>query len=104
VPQNSDLGSILFLIYINDLSTLKISGRFTLFADDAIELWHIPNKSLLNKLVSDDLASIKRWCAANWLSMNMSTTGVMSFGCTLGSVLVGEDVVDGLNKGRFLGL
>jgi len=36
--------------------------------------------------------------------MNMSKTGVMSFGCILGNVLVGEDVVGGLNKGRFLGL
>jgi len=33
------LGPILFLIFINDLFSLDIRGKFTLFTDDATILW-----------------------------------------------------------------
>lgn len=35
VPQASVLGPILFLIYVNDMRRLPLSGKLNLFDDDA---------------------------------------------------------------------
>lgn len=105
VPQGSVLGPILFLIYVNDLSLLKITGHFTLFADDTTILWtskdDIP-AFLLN--IQADFHRIKEWCDANQFCLNMSKTHLVGFNCTVDGILLGNAHMGAVDCSKFLGL
>ena len=64
VPQGSILGTLLFLIYINDLSH-DLTTNVKLFADDAslFAIVHNMNTSTIN--LNNDLNKIKNW-AIQW--------------------------------------
>jgi len=62
VPQGSVLGPILFLIFINDLCSMDIRGKLTLFADDATILWSGTDSTTLKRVIEDDLSLVGKWC------------------------------------------
>lgn len=101
VPQGSVLGPILCLLYTNDLADLDISGKFTLFADDATILWHTDDVNLLNALIIKDLTVIKQWRDANFLTLNASKTNGMSFKCNLGNVSIKTTPLVNLSANKF---
>ena len=60
IPQGSILGSLLFLIYINDLSeNLVLNSK--LFADDTSLFSVIFDKDLSAKNLNDDLNRVNNW-------------------------------------------
>ena len=77
--QGSVLGSLIFLIYINDLhNAIKFSQSFH-FADDTC-LLNIPNTiSKINRSLNKDLKELSFWLNANRIALNVAKTEVILF-------------------------
>lgn len=74
------MGSLLFLIYINDLPLRKNSLAETiLFADDTNVI--ISNRNFIDFSTSANLVSAHmiEWCSANMLVLNLEKMNVMKF-------------------------
>lgn len=78
VPQGSVLGPILFLIYINDLTSIT-SSHFVIFADDTTIIQSHKNIDILCTNVKGTVLETQKWFAANQLSLNRSKTEKMIF-------------------------
>ena len=69
VPQDSVLGPILFLIYINDLPNSSTKLPFYLFADDTNIYFESESLSTLQKVVNKEHRYVKKWLDANKLAL-----------------------------------
>ena len=79
VPQGSILGPLLFLIYINDLSTVSEACLPILFADDTNIFITGRNIDAMCQQLNDDLGKIQEWLCSNKLSLYVLKTHYMIF-------------------------
>ena len=79
VPQGSILGPFIFLLYINDLSTVSVPCFSILFADDTNMF--ITGKDIQDMCdrLNEDLVKIQEWLCYNKLSLNILKTHHMIF-------------------------
>lgn len=77
VPQGSNLGPLLFLLFINDLAN-SISCPKLLFADD-LKLYSTINSSFDCKMLQIQINVVQSWCNMNKLNLNISKCYVVTY-------------------------
>jgi hypothetical protein len=77
VPQESVLGPLLFILYINDLGNALTYAKLNLFADDTLLYIAAENlEEAVNKM-NADLLSLSSWLNLNKLKLNIENTKYM---------------------------
>ena len=79
VPQESILGHILIVLYVNDICNVLNLIKFILFADDTNILCAGYNLLELRDMLNRKLAKLCIWFAVNKLSLNLPKTNYMLF-------------------------
>ena len=77
VPQSSNLGPLLFLLFINDIATI-FNIRVLLFADD-LKLFTVINSAADCIQLQENLDLLQQWCLHNKLNLNISKCKIVSF-------------------------
>ena len=80
VPQGSNLGPLLFLVYINDLPNCLSAASPRMFADDTNISYAANTLSELENVINSELKNLKYWLEANKLSLNIAKTEFMIIG------------------------
>ena len=72
VPQGSILGSLLFILYINDFANISKSLFPIMYADDTNAFMTGRNNNELMVSLNFELSKIKKWLECNKLSLNVA--------------------------------
>ena len=79
VLQGSILGSLLYLIYINDMCDVSKGLDFIIFANDKKIFFSHKNFNFIKKTLNEELSNVTYWCRANKLSINIIKSNLMVF-------------------------
>jgi len=77
IPQGSNLGPLLFLLYVNDIANSSQLLSFRLFADDTNLFIEDKNITSLVQNTNHELEKFSEWIKVNKLSLNMKKSKFM---------------------------
>lgn len=107
VPAGSTLGTILFLVLINDLEEVIEKAKLAMFADDVKIMKEIVDTSD-TRLLQNDINNIIEWCATNRLYFNNLKCAIFtasrSNSIIKSSYAIGEHVIERKDEIRDLGV
>ena len=110
VPQGSNIGPLLFLLYINDLFKLPLHGTPRLFADDTSLFYPGKCPNIIIEQMEHDLEVLSKYFNNNLLTLNFSKTKYMIFHSPRKKVAIHSDpmlrnnVIEKVNKFKYLGI
>ena len=110
VPQGSNLGPLLFLLYINDLSLVSSTLYFILFADDTNIFYSNKSHTELTETVNRELKKLNYWFLANRLTLNVDKTNFISFKShrkikpTTWALTIDDQLIKQVDSTKFLGV
>ena len=93
-PQGSNLGPLLFLVYINDLPNCLTSASPRIFADDTIITFPASTTTDLENAVNLELRNLQRWLITNRLSLNIVKTQFIVIGSNQRSHALSNNQID----------
>lgn len=79
VPQGSNLGPLLFLLFINDLARVSSTIHFILFAYDTTIYYSNSSWESLVEIINGELSKVNKWFLANKLTLNVDKTNFINF-------------------------
>lgn len=79
VPQGSNLGPLLFIIFINSLCNYKFHGSPVAFADDFCLVYAQDSWDEVSRCMNEDLVKVCFWFNSHGLSLNVSKTSIVNF-------------------------
>ena len=97
VPQGSVLGPLLFIIFINDITSISNEASFILFADDLNLFITHTCRTTLYRHANQILYNLYKYCVANRLILNFSKCCFIEFG----HKEVNNDIFLGILNNRF---
>ena len=80
VSQGSILGSLFFILYVNDFQQALTNVNIQSCVDDKVLHLFSSNLSFLKKNLQTNLNELSNWCQANELTLNPNMTKMMAFG------------------------
>ena len=108
VPQGSILGPLLFILYINDITSCCQILKLILFADDTNLFCSNRDYLELERIVNGDLSKLAVWFKANKLSLNAAKTNFILFGSKKFprpiSLVLDGNILEQTNCTKFLGI
>ena len=91
VPQGSILGPLLFLLYMNDITSTCKECKPILFADDTTLLYQHSDLDSLRQKINNELKLLSDWFACNKLSLNIEKTQYVLFEKSKGTSAANSD-------------
>lgn len=109
-PQGSIISPLLFLIYVNNINKIGLTGHLTLYADDTCLFYF--DKSI-NDIMTDaqrDLNLLTEWLKFNLLTVNASKTSYMILAAknkqipTFTPLTINNEIIKRSSAEKYLGL
>ena len=79
IPQGSALGPLLFLVYMNNLSSQVTCGSLLQYADDTALICAGSTLSVVHQQLCDDLSRLLSWVNQSKMQLNIEKSSIMWF-------------------------
>jgi len=109
VPQGSNLGPLLFSLYVNDFHRLNNNCKIIQYADDSNILFAFNRNDLtVTNKINAFLSLFSDWFSSNDLSLNASKTNYLIFSgrkkMTLDGIFINGEQIKQVSHANFLGI
>lgn len=102
IPQGSNLGPLLFNLFINDVKNLKLFGELVLFADDIALINSSKDLSELSSNMQDDFTCLGKWFNDNLLKINIEKTNYILFEKKTSTIAADYDINLRINQNKIV--
>lgn len=105
VPQGAVLGTLLFIIYINDLGNVLQHAKARLFADDTLLYVSGSSADECIEQLNADLISVEGYLKMNKLKLNTGKTKtILINGISNMNIMINGEIIEKVNEIKYLGV
>ena len=111
IPQGSNLGPLLFILYINDLPLCVKNSEVSLYADDTCLYYSCKDVNRLVGVLNEDLDRIHGWLVRNKLALNARKCEFLLLGSrrklnavSPPSVKIKDNIINRVTHCKYLGV